>query len=191
MHENPSQIQISQSTQSISAYVLLQDLEGRVLSGSLHLAPPESFKLSEMIPGLSHGLKGMKVGETREIWIHPDYIYGIDSDFAEGAPVKVTVQLVDAKEGSELLPGLVPRDAALFQTPNIPWKSLVKRYHECSGYRIWAHIRNAQEISLENITSSLREFAKKCPLFLPLTQQERSLLLRYHWQIYACPTIKN
>ena len=190
-HANLSQKQISQSTQSISGYILIQDLEGRVLTGSHHLTPPQSFKLSELIPGLSYGLKGMNLGETREIWIHPDYIYGIDSDFAEGAPVKVTVQLVDIKEGTEQLPELVPRDVALFQISNTPWKYLVKRYHVYSGYRIWAHIKNAQEIPLENIITSLRVFAEQPNLVLPLTQQERSLLLRYHWQIYDHPNIKS
>ena len=60
-----------------------------------------------------------------------------------------------------------------------------------SGYRIWAHIKNVQKIPLENITAALRVFAKQPNIIPPLSQEERSLLLRYHWQIYADSAMKN
>jgi hypothetical protein len=175
---------ISKSTQNTSMQILIQDLEGKILFGTYHLTPLPTYKFSELIPGLAYGMIGMAKGEVREIWIHPNYIYGIESDFAEGAPIKITVKLIDLAEGTLLLPELIPFDFKPFQTSNESWASLIKKYHLFSGYRIWSHIKKSQAIALDDLIYFLRLFRKNPDLTHPLNEHELSLLIRFHWLIY-------
>lgn len=174
---------ISETTESIKAYILVQDCNGRVLHGSHSLLPPDHFKLSELIPGVSHGLKNMALNESREIWIHPDYIYGIGSEFAEGAPIKVTIQLLDIIEGTEPLKALFPCDF-LPQMSTMPWKALIEKYYLYSGYRIWVHLRMAKQTTLAEIISQLQTFSNQPDLARPLDEEERISLRQFHWQLY-------
>ncbi|QZA59279.1 FKBP-type peptidyl-prolyl cis-trans isomerase [Candidatus Rhabdochlamydia porcellionis] len=49
-----------------------RDLNGEILSENISGI---RISLSEMIPGLRKALEGMKVGEKREVFIHPDLAY--------------------------------------------------------------------------------------------------------------------
>lgn len=71
-------------------------------SNSKVLALPATIKLEETIPGFSLSIVGMKLGETREIFIHPDFAYGLYTTLEKGRYLKAKVHLVEILENTEV-----------------------------------------------------------------------------------------
>lgn len=53
------------------------------------------LNLSQTIPGLVHGVQGMKVGEKRQIFIHPALAYGALTTLPPCSELIVTIKLID------------------------------------------------------------------------------------------------
>lgn len=70
--------------------------------------------ISETIPGFAHGVQGMQQGETRMLFIHPVYAYGIRTFSEKGIHLTAKVTLKDVlKEYSNPLPALKQDDLLL------------------------------------------------------------------------------
>jgi FKBP-type peptidyl-prolyl cis-trans isomerase len=64
---------------------------------------------AQMIPGLAHGMKEMKIGEEREIYIYPSLAYGVLTTLSPCKGLIARVQLHDIDEkSSKPLPALIP-----------------------------------------------------------------------------------
>jgi len=72
--------------------------KGKFLDGSVFGASKEEEMLSldEIIPGLKAGLIGMKEGEKRTIFIHPDMAYGTNGYLPPNSLLTFEVELVKA-----------------------------------------------------------------------------------------------
>lgn len=72
---------------------------GHYLNGDLVGQSPdaERIALDEVIPGLSRGIVGMKEGEIRTLYIHPDLGYGAQSLFEPNALLIFQVELLSAE----------------------------------------------------------------------------------------------
>ena len=101
--------------------------------------------MSELIPGLAHGMLGMQVGEIREIYIHPDFAYGFRSNFEPGVAISVRVELISLppkREGASLkFPMLRPVDKGLTDFPELidenQMEELRLKAAYAEGYSAW------------------------------------------------------
>lgn len=83
-------------------------LDGQVLGS---VADDELISLDETIPGFSKGLVGMKEGEVRTLYLHPDLGYGKQGHFLPNALVIFEVELIRADGSGDA------QAAAKFQDP--------------------------------------------------------------------------
>ncbi len=69
---------------------------GKFLDGSIFgdSKEPEPFALDEVISGLKIGLLGMKEGEKRTIFIHPDYAYGTKGSLPPNSLLTFEIELL-------------------------------------------------------------------------------------------------
>lgn len=81
----------------------------------------KSESIEQFIPGVAQALIGMKRGEIRELYIHPEYGYGTDSYLPPNLPIIAKIELVDFEEGNH--------EAIL----SAPHKIEVKNYKEISA----------------------------------------------------------
>lgn len=81
-----------------SHYSPLIRYTGKFMDGSVFSASKEEEKicLEEVIPGLRSGLLGMKEGEKRIVFIHPDLAYGTSGCLPPNALLTFEVELVTA-----------------------------------------------------------------------------------------------
>ena len=150
---------------------------------------PLEIKISETIPGFFLATQGMSIGEIRELYIHPDYGYGVHTTFEKGQYLKINVELIDIisnsvdKEMNEIKPfnidSLFPKNL----------EDLYKKYqHEngyIMGYQMWDHYKNCSHYSLPDIIRQL-QIIKENPDNQLIKDIENSNLLlnRLHWNIY-------
>lgn len=78
----------------------------------------EKISLSETIPGFSKGIVGMKVGEKRTLYIHPDLGYGKQGYLPPNSSLIFEIEVVkaDAPNVDENLTGEVDVDTSLQNT---------------------------------------------------------------------------
>ncbi len=79
-------------------------LDGTVFDSSDNVGGPVAISLEQTIPGFTKGITGMKEGEKRKIFIHPDLGYGTQSPLPPNALLVFDVEVVKmdaSKEGGE------------------------------------------------------------------------------------------
>ena len=69
-------------------------LNGEVFGSSVE---DEPISLEEVIPGLKTGLAGMKEGETRIVYIHPDYAYGTQGALPPNSLLTFEIEIIKAQ----------------------------------------------------------------------------------------------
>ncbi len=137
----------------IQVQYLFEDLEGRSLIGSYQMKEAPKIELAQMIPGFSHGLLGMRKGEVREVFIHPDFVYGRESDFGQGKGIKATVELIDLgkPEKKSCFPFLKPYDVANY-APDIlscsQFNQLQNKHAYTCGLRSWGYYKKRYDRKL-------------------------------------------
>ncbi len=71
-------------------------LDGTVFGSSEEVGNPITLPLSQTIPGFSRGIQGMKEGEKRRLFIHPDLGYGTNGHFPPNSLLIFDVEVVKA-----------------------------------------------------------------------------------------------
>jgi peptidylprolyl isomerase len=82
-------------------------LDGKVFASSKESGNPITLSLKDTIMGFNKGLIGMKKGETRVLYIHPDLAYGMGSHLPPNSLLIFEVEIVElqhsiAKSDEEL-----------------------------------------------------------------------------------------
>lgn len=82
-------------------------LDGTVFGSSQDTGGPITIPLNQTIPGFSKGLKGMKEGEVRKIFVHPDLGYGKAGHLPPNSLLIFDVELIkaDSPEKAKLSKG--------------------------------------------------------------------------------------
>ncbi|MCE5317576.1 MAG: FKBP-type peptidyl-prolyl cis-trans isomerase [Parachlamydia sp.] len=72
-------------------------IDGTVFSTSADLGGPINVPLDQTIPGFSKGISGMKEGEKRRLFIHPDYGYGTMGQLPPNSLLIFDIEVVKAE----------------------------------------------------------------------------------------------
>jgi len=75
-------------------------LDGTVFASSMSSGGPISVAIQDTIAGFSKGLVGMKEGEKRQLFIHPDFAYGAEGHLPPNSLLifEVTIVQVETTE---------------------------------------------------------------------------------------------
>ena len=173
---------LTKTHNAIKVHYLLKDIDDNPLIGSYQMQEPSLLHLNDMIPGLSHGLLGMKEGEVREIFIHPDFVYGTSSTFGNGQAIKAVVELIELGEANHesAVPSLKPVDV-LNDAPDISscseYIDLQKKHTYACGFRSWQYYKKAVPlITLESVLNEISHTRKTL-----LSDTDSHLLLKLEW----------
>lgn len=79
-------------------------LDGKQFDSSEAAGAPVKIPLQQTIPGFGKGIAGMKEGEKRKIFIHPDLGYGQNSPLPPNSLLIFEVELVKAEAPAEEAP---------------------------------------------------------------------------------------
>lgn len=129
----------------VTVQYMLSYLGGRNSGRFIAASPSDELNMSELIPGLAHGMLGMQAGEIREIYIHPDYAYGFRSNFEPGVAISARLELISLppKRGgaSSKFPILRPVDKGLSDFPELIDKDQMEELRlkaaHAEGYSAW------------------------------------------------------
>lgn len=76
-------------------------LDGQVFSSSEQNKEPILLPLAQAIPGFSLGMQGMREGETRILYIHPDLAYGTSGQLPPNSLLIFEIKLIETLNESE------------------------------------------------------------------------------------------
>lgn len=146
---------------------------------------PIRLHLDDMIPGFVQGMQGMKVGETRELFIHPSVGYGIYTFLEKGIYLKARVKLIaihDVKNPLDL--GAFSCDDsedafAVLNKCNFAELSKITGYRR--GHSIWNHYKHEKQCSLEQVLNQIHTKNENIDYE---SKKNQNLLNRLHWRIY-------
>jgi hypothetical protein len=152
---------------------------------------PDAIKISDLIPGLALALKEMKVGEKREIFIHPAFAYGENSNMDPNLSLIARVELLKIFSQGEQNDEGLPKPLELASI-NKAKNSLQNQYEKIRkqvafqlGAKTWKHFEKGQVkgYSLDSVIHALKDFQKEKNLSKFLEEYD-SLLSQLHWEIY-------
>jgi peptidylprolyl isomerase len=78
-----------------------QLIDGTVFANSQETGSPITIPVKQAIPGFSKGLVGMKKGEKRILYIHPDNAYGLNGQLPPNSLLIFEVEIVQANTDLE------------------------------------------------------------------------------------------
>ncbi len=76
-------------------------LDGTVFGSSEEIGSPITLPLDQTIPGFSKGIQGMKEGEKRRLFVHPDLGYGTMGHFPPNSLLIFEVEVIKASSPKE------------------------------------------------------------------------------------------
>lgn len=164
----------------------IKDADENSFAKNYSLSGPISCVLSKLIPGMAHGMLGMRLNELREIYIDPEFVYGVFSNFGNGKAVSIQVELVDCESSDQVFyPSLIPVDLAkLLNSPShkIDMISLQKDYMTYCGRTSWLFYKHKMpELNLADILPLLESDDPS----MSLSTEDRDILHKFHWLIYS------
>ncbi|AFS24981.1 FKBP-type peptidyl-prolyl cis-trans isomerase [Chlamydia psittaci] len=87
-------------------------INGQVFSSSEANKEPILLPLAQTIPGFSLGMQGMKEGETRILYIHPDLAYGTSGQLPPNSLLIFEINLIETTEDTVALPDTEDKNTA-------------------------------------------------------------------------------
>lgn len=119
----------------------------------------EKMAVHDFVLGIVMGIKGMRIGEVRDLWVHPEYIYG-DQGAEPCLGFKVRIELHDAEIGSEQI-----CHSKICSTPSFSENLLLSRYHELKRQCAFDYGCNVgallgQGIDLSQVSNALKRDAE-------------------------------
>lgn len=143
-------------------------------------AKGKELDLTEVIPGIAHGMLSMQEGEIRTIYIHPELAYRANN-FDPNIVLEATVELLKILPSRVEIPSL--REIPRFESPEITQDELdileLKNYYVL-GWKLWDHLRWGYKLfTKEDVVS----FLKKEPLQIAHSEYYEEIN-RIHWKIY-------
>ena len=167
---------------------LIKNSVNQTLAGTYFFEEHSEFAFHNMILGLAHGMLGMKKGEKRTIFIHPDFAYVRSASFANGDLLQATVELIDVGPLSSTwqFPSLQPHGALAYSKTIHSceeYSILQEQFFEYCGFMTWSHYKKASPfVNLEELRHLLN--AEKSSVPRTINQEENCILLKLNWLLY-------
>jgi FKBP-type peptidyl-prolyl cis-trans isomerase len=143
-------------------------------------AKGKELDLTQVIPGLAHGMLSMQEGEIRTIYIHPELAYRTNN-FDPNVVLEATVELLQILPDRVEIPPL--REISCFESQEITQDELdrleLTNYYVL-GWKLWDHLRWGYKLfTKEDVIS----FLKKEPLQIAHVEYYEEIN-KIHWKIY-------
>ncbi len=158
--------ELFEGAESVTIHCKIEPIEGTAQYGRCYLntfeGAPVSYRVADLLPGLAHGMLGMAIGETREIFIHPALAYGCYSNFEPGVALQIEVELVSISSPCGETPPLTEISCEI---PDISKEAYEKAFHDLaivSGRSLWEGFREISDLcSVEEVIASLKAFMEE------------------------------
>ncbi len=143
--------------------------------------------LSEMIPGFAHGIKGMKTGEKRILYIHPTLAYGVGTFSNKCMFLIAEVELLEIiSKGKKSFPQI--RQCPLDFLFDLSFTGQCKQEHlnaaKQQGSAVGKHFEKMGNLK-KNLIVELVHRLRKSDNNSPHEEQgTESLINKIHWNIY-------
>jgi FKBP-type peptidyl-prolyl cis-trans isomerase len=172
---------------NVTVNYAITSLDDQVLANTFLGEGAVDIDLLETIPGFLLGMKEMKVGEIREIFIHPSLAYGIYTNLEKGIYIKAKVQLIafDKIQNENKLGSFKISDLTIEDEPNIDleFQEEIKKIGYADGYRIWQHYMKNKLYSFSSVLSWINQFQAGVQSDIS-SQSEQDMINQLHWNIY-------
>lgn len=144
----------------------------------------KTLNLSEVIPGLAHGMLSMQEGEIREIYIHPNFAYGSSNNFDPNLALAAQVELLTILPQRAVISPLneYPTSELNLISQDELEKVLLKNNYVL-GWKLWGHLKWGYNLfSKDELISCLKKNNKKAPLIA--SSELNREINQIHWKIY-------
>lgn len=144
-----------------------------------------TINLKNTIPGFAQGIQGMKIGETREIFIHPNLAYGFKTTLDKCIHLRAVVTLLDIdKNGGFDFPLESCHLSPLMDSKN---QLVINENYKMAllerGSKIARHLKKCPEVDLILIANHLKHLHTKNETVFT-SEEEQDLINKIHWNIY-------
>lgn len=116
-----------------------------------------TVEFDDLIPGVVQGLQGMRVGEVRELYIHPKYAYGDNCNFPPGVGLLVKVELISfatSNSAKNLPPHLEMEESSV----EVNFEQLKQQAAYAEGYFAWSYYRQGKDLySMEEVIRAIKD----------------------------------
>ncbi len=158
----------------------------KVLTDTLMCGQPVQLSLLEVIPGLALGMQNMRIGEIREIFIHPSLAYGLYTTLDKGIYLHVFIQLLAFEdEDKTTFAQINAEELPIAISPTIE-EDYLEQAHKVAydmGYRVWKHYKQDNTYQLAQIQEWIKQFEAGHSSDISLLPLQ-DLLNKHHWNIY-------
>ena len=180
-------------------YEILQQGEGKVASSKIltvtlhysfqtvgHKEKGEGTikgeRIEHLLPGVAQAIFGMRCGEKRKLYIHPEYAYGEDSYFPPNAFIHAEIELLAFEEGEKemLLAPPYKIQEKNYEKLLQKWRQLKKEQLYQNGVAFWDLIKKAK--NFVDFATFASFFKEGCASSLREDQKE-SFLNDFHWHL--------
>ena len=162
---------------------VMEDGRGRILSANHNC----SINLSETVPGFALGIEGMKEGETRKIYIHPAYGYGVNTTLPPCTflTAKVTLHRINSHT-QYTCPPLDPIDLSWLKNPELfqefEQSSQQTARYLGSKWGVWLSTNSS--LNFQKLCKELKNLNQTQDLVtLPVTDEERKTCNQLFWNL--------
>jgi peptidylprolyl isomerase len=144
-----------------------------------------------LIPGVAHALIGMKKGEIRKLYIHPEYGYGDDTYFPPNSAIIAKIQLIDFE--------LDEKEHSISSPISIKTKNyddLLTRYEKlrseefyANGIDLWDFIKKGgSSIDFPTFLKAFQPISQAPPF---LIENKEKFLTDFQWSLTSHHLSKN
>lgn len=143
------------------------------------------INLENTISGFANGIKGMRVGETREIFIHPSIAYGFDTSLEKCSYLRGVVTLLDIHNDDNPIPPVKITDLSFLMDEDTLLKrdENYKMMLQEKGKQIAQHLQKCNAIDLAIVKNYLIQSLNNKE-HLVTSQVEQDIINQVHWNIY-------
>jgi FKBP-type peptidyl-prolyl cis-trans isomerase len=155
----PSEILQKEHSRAMFSYVAYLPTQNEWLP--INAESHTFLNLNELIPGLALGVQGMKIGELREIHIHPNESYGFIADYETSVPLKFLIRLecIDINSSPLFLrpkPVALKRALLLTQNEIDTLNTMTKELSYHTGKKFWNFYKTVISYSGNDIIDQLK-----------------------------------
>lgn len=165
--------------------IKVESPDGSVLTDTWDAS--ETVDTGNLLPAFAKAIRGMKINEVREIYIHPLFAYGLYTPLEKGIHLKCTVKLLEIKQQAQstIEPELQELDYSRernFAETNDKLHTQ-DMYDYDVGYKLWSHFKK-MDVAWGKVHRDISAYQQDPSIYQQLSEDELNQLDRLHWNVY-------